>query len=300
MLKIQSLRQLVAAAESGSFKAAAAETFRTQAAVSLAMRELERTFGAPLVERDRRGKLTPYARTLVPLLRELLARHDVVLTQARELAAGRQGLLRLAVPPFLAEQWLPDVIGRFAASNPDVRIESLEERSSRISALVGGGIADIGVAGLIADDAMLRVHAIARDAYGVLCAVDHGFARRLQVPWNALRGERLIGSDALAALAAVGVAPALPPPALTVTSRAPLFACVRRHLGVTILPMLSRPRRLDRLAFVPLVRPSLSRTLAIVTRRDESLLPAGERLLALLTASLIGFARERGARLLVS
>src|SRR5215218_10794530 len=110
MLKLQQLRQLAIAARTGSFRLAADATFRSPAAVSLALRELEKTIGAPLIEPERRGKLTPLAHALLPLFHELLTVHDVVLARARQLAQGEHGSLSIAVAPFLAEQWLPDLL----------------------------------------------------------------------------------------------------------------------------------------------------------------------------------------------
>jgi len=80
-----------------------------------------------------------------------------------------------------------------------------------------------------------------------------------------------------------------------ITSRAPLLACVGRGLGVTVLPMLTRPESAD-LVFVPLRRPTLGRTVAVITRNSETLLPAGRALVELLAESLRAFARRRGAR----
>jgi hypothetical protein len=85
------------------------------------------------------------------------------------------------------------------------------------------------------------------------------------------------------------------PPDLVVTSRAPLLACVRKNLGVPILPMLTRPVPADGVAFLPLTRPRVSRTVAILTRGPESLVPAGARLEAMLFDSLREFALGRGA-----
>jgi DNA-binding transcriptional LysR family regulator len=295
MLKLQQLRQFVIAASSGSFKTAATSTFRSQAAVSIAMRELEKQIGGPLLERDRRGKFTPLAQALLPLFQELLATHDRVYSQSRQLAQGEQGSLSVAVAPFLAEQWLPDVIARFIQRHPRIKIRTIEERSSNIRSLVADGTVNIGVAGLLAGDPKLSIKPVAIDYYGVLCSADHPFARRRNTTWNALRGEKLIGSDALEVLVRAGLAARITPPDLIVTSRAPLLACVRKNLGITILPMLTRPAQSAGLAFVPLTRPKLTRTLAIVTRSTESLLPAGIRLEAMLFESLRDFALAKGA-----
>lgn len=181
MLKVQQLRQFVIAASSGSFKAAAATTFRSQSAVSIAMRELEGEIGVALLEPGRRGKFTPAAEALLPLFKELLAVHDRVLAQSREIAVGEQGSVSLAVAPFLAEEWLPDVLERFAAAVPRVRIRAVEERSSLIRRMVADGEADIGVAGLLADDARLNIRPVAVDAFGVLCSANHSIARRREI-----------------------------------------------------------------------------------------------------------------------
>lgn len=295
MLKIQQLRQFTIAATSGSFKTAAMATFRSQAAVSIAMRELERAIGGELVERDHRGKFTPLAESVLPLFQELLTLHDLVLARSRQLAEGDHGSLSIAVAPFLAERWLPDLIVEFAEQHPGIRIRTVEESSSRIHALVADGTVDIGVAGLLQGDAKLTVRPVASDSYGVLCSRQHPLAGKRSTPWSSLRSERIIGSDASEALVAAGRAPALPPFHLVITSRAPLLACVRKNLGVAILPMLTRPGPMDGFAFVPLTRPTLSRTVAIMTRSTESLLPAAQRLVATLAESLRLFALGRGA-----
>jgi DNA-binding transcriptional LysR family regulator len=295
MLKLQQVRQLTLAAATGSFRHAADATFRSPAAVSLALRELEKTIGAPLIEPSRRGRLTPLAHALLPLFNELLAVHDVVLARARQLAQGEHGSLSIAVAPFLAEQWLPDLLAGFLARYPGVRIRTIEERSSHIRGLVADGTVDIGIAGMLAGDPGLTIVPVANDAYGVLCSRSHRFARQRSVAWAALHGERLIGSDALEALVRAGHAPPLPACDLVITSRAPLLACVGRGLGVTVLPMLTRPESAD-LVFVPLRRPTLGRTVAVITRNSETLLPAGRALVDLLADSLRTFARGRGAR----
>lgn len=54
-LKIQHLRQFLLAADHGSFRQAAQGTFRSQAAVSAAMQDLEQQLGAPLFEPGKRA-----------------------------------------------------------------------------------------------------------------------------------------------------------------------------------------------------------------------------------------------------
>ncbi len=297
MLKIQQIRQFVIAATDGSFKSAASATFRSQAAVSIAMRELEKAIGAPLLERDHQSKFTPLAMALLPMFQELLMVHDRVYSQSRQLAQGEHGSLSLAVAPFFAEQWLPGLLAGFAEQHPGIRIRTIEERSSRICGLVTEGVATIGVAGLLTADPKLNIKPIAVDSYGVVCSPKHPFARKRTTSWEALRGETLIGSDASEMLSAAGFLPGLQAPELVITSRAPLLSCISKNLGIAIFPMLTRPRPEDGFAFVPLTSPKLVRTLAIVTRKAEALIPAGQRLEKMLGESLRDFARSHGAKL---
>ena len=103
--------------------------------------------------------------------------------------------------------------------------------------------------------------------------------------------------DASEMLIAAGLTDGLPAPDLVITSRAPLLSCVRESLGITILPTLTRPPTEEGLAFVPLTQPRRTRLVAIVTRKDESLLPAVKLVENWLTKSLREFALKQGARL---
>jgi DNA-binding transcriptional LysR family regulator len=296
MFKIQQVRQFVIAAAGGSFKSAAAATFRSQAAVSIAIRELEKVVGAPLLEPGHRGMFTPLAKALLPMFQELLTVHDRVYSQSRQLAQGEHGSLSVVAPPFLTEKWLPNLIPGFVERHPGIRIRAIEESSSRICSLVTEGMATIGIAGLLTDDAKLNITPIAFESYGVLCSLKHPFARKRATTWASLRGEKLIGSDASEMLAAAGLMIGLPAPELVITSRAPLLSCVRQNLGITILPTLTQPHPLDGFAFVPLTRPKRTRLVAIVTRKGESSLPAGAQLEKLLAKSLREFALSQGAK----
>lgn len=95
--RIQQLRQFVIAAETGSLRTAATETFRSAAAVSTAMSELEQQIGAPLFEKGHRAKLTPLGRTLAPLWADLLRTHDRVARDVRQITLAERGLLTVAV-----------------------------------------------------------------------------------------------------------------------------------------------------------------------------------------------------------
>jgi DNA-binding transcriptional LysR family regulator len=240
-LRIQQIRQFVITANSGSFRAAATLTFRSQAAVSAAMRDLERQVGAKLFEKGRRARLTPLAQTLLPIFNELLVTHDRILGDARHLAQAERGSVSLAVVPVLAEEWLPAFITAFVREFPDIRVRATDQRSPQVRAMVAEGAVDIGVAGVLAEDPKLTFQPLASDDFGLLCPAGHPFAKRQRpLPWSALSGERVIGNDSMELLKGRGLGEWIDDPSLAVTSRAALMACVKAGLGVTVVPLLTR------------------------------------------------------------
>lgn len=121
-LDFDQLRSFVAIADTGSFTRAAGVVFKTQSAVSMQMQKLEGRIGKKLFIRDGRQvrlsddgeKLLIYARRLVRLSSETLAAFD---------ESRLEGMVRFGMPDDFADRFLPEVLARFARSNPRVVIE---------------------------------------------------------------------------------------------------------------------------------------------------------------------------------
>jgi len=297
-LKIQHLRQFLLAAELGSFRDAAQGTFRSQAAVSAAMQDLEEQVGAPLFEPGKRARLTPLGLALQPLFQELLATHDRVQDAARQYAQGHQGSVSLAVMPSLAEEWLPRLLERYARAHPAIRIRAVDESSPTVHRLVLSGEVQLGVAGRPQNAEALDFSPVARDAFGLVCRRRHPLARRRAIPWSALAGERLIGNATFAALKGRDLGASVDDPAMDLSNRASLLASVTGGLGLTVLPVLARPASTTGLAFVPLIEPTVERIVGVLTRRGETLLPSVASMHELALRSLAQFTRRKGATLI--
>jgi DNA-binding transcriptional LysR family regulator len=297
-LKIQHLRQFLLAADHGSFRLAAEGTFRSQAAVSAAMQDLEQQLGAPLFEPGKRAQLTPLGAAVAPLFRELLSTHDRVLDAARQFGLGSQGPVSLAVMPSLADEWLPRLLERYARSHPAIRIRAVDESSQDVHRLVLSGEVQVGVAGQVPRTAEVAFAPVARDAFGLVCRKSHPLARRRgPVPWSALAGERLIGNATFDTLRNRQLGSAIEDPFMVVSNRASLLASVVSGLGVTVLPVLARPAASTGLAFVPLAEPTVERIVGVLTRKEETLLPSVAAMHELALRSLAQFTRRKGAGL---
>ncbi|WP_419909766.1 LysR substrate-binding domain-containing protein [Hoeflea sp.] len=120
-LDIDQLKTFIAIVDMGSFTRAAGEVNKTQSAVSMQMRRLEERVGKVLFEKDGRinrltgdgERLLAYARRLVRLNNETLAAFD------EEALAGT---IRLGTPDDYADRYMPDIIARFAKTNPHVEL----------------------------------------------------------------------------------------------------------------------------------------------------------------------------------
>ena len=120
-LDLDQLQTFITIADTGSFTRAAEEVHRTQSAVSMQMRRLEERIGKPLFEKDGRTnrlteegeKLLSYARRMMHLNRETLAAFD---------DRALEGTIRIGTPDDYADRFLPEIMARFARSNPRVEL----------------------------------------------------------------------------------------------------------------------------------------------------------------------------------
>ncbi|HEX2553990.1 MAG TPA: LysR substrate-binding domain-containing protein [Microvirga sp.] len=144
LLDIDQLRTFVAIADTGSFTRAAEIVHKTQSAVSMQMKRLEERVGRTIFERDgRQSKLTEegerlldYARRIVRLNAECIASFD-----DKELT----GRVRLGLPDDYADRYLPEILARFARSNPRAEVTVVCEPSPHLIDRVQNGDLDLAI-----------------------------------------------------------------------------------------------------------------------------------------------------------
>src|SRR5262245_3095949 len=143
-LDLDQLQTFVAIADTGSFTRAAEEVHRTQSAVSMQMRRLEERIGKALFEKEGRSnklseegeRLLSYARRLIHLNRETLAAFD-----DRRL----EGTIRIGTPDDYADRFLPEIMARFARSNPRVELTVICEPTPGLVEHIKRGNLDLAI-----------------------------------------------------------------------------------------------------------------------------------------------------------
>lgn len=127
-MKLQSLRALLAAVESGSLRNAARKLGVSQPALTKAIRELELELGAPLLLRSNTGvTTTAQGRVLADRARTVERELATAVDQIRQLSGDMVGSLHVAAVPLALLLLVPEALRTFSASHPGIRLRIDEE-----------------------------------------------------------------------------------------------------------------------------------------------------------------------------
>ncbi|NBA96717.1 LysR family transcriptional regulator [Pseudomonas sp. R5(2019)] len=287
-LKIAQLRYFVLVAELKSFHAAARQAYRTQPAVSLAVRELEQKLGQALLEKGGgRVELTPFGEHCLPLFRDLLDHHDRIAREATLLARHEIGQVSIATVPSVASRLLPGLLGRFVAEHPNVQISIQDGTADSVQQLLAQGQVDFGISSVWMADEQIDFAPILNDQLGVVCRRDHPLAQAGgELHWSRLQGLPLIRNGTSRLLEGTQAQGLLEHSRLFVSNMISLIAMLEEGVGITTLPYLAFPLGNEKLAFLPLSEPRVERQIGILTRTGRSLSPAAEELMVFLKAHL--------------
>lgn len=145
-----SLKCFVEVARRGSFSKAADKLFRTQPAISLQIRKLEKELKQPLLDRfKKRISLTEQGKILYEQAGDLLDRLDDVKRLTSKGKTEPQGTLTIATNLCLINNFLPPIIGEFHEKYPHVKLSLLNLKSKDIGASLLEGTADLGIGYLL-------------------------------------------------------------------------------------------------------------------------------------------------------
>lgn len=146
MLDLELLKTLVCVVDEGSFTRAANRVHRTQSTVSQQVRKLEQSVGKTLLLRDRAGgnvSVTEDGELMLAYARRLLA----IAGEAEQVLSAPRAprTLRLGVPEDFDVSRLTALLARFAATHPDVRLETVSGMSSDLRAGLASSDLDLAL-----------------------------------------------------------------------------------------------------------------------------------------------------------
>jgi DNA-binding transcriptional LysR family regulator len=145
-VELRHLRYFVAVAEELNFSRAARRLAIAQPALSRQVAALEEAVGGPLFERSKRHVvLTEAGRLLLDEAQAAIAQAEKALAVGRSAAAGRLGLLSVAVSSTsMFNSQPPELLQRYRSEWPGVEIEIHEMWTAKQIAMLAAGQIDLG------------------------------------------------------------------------------------------------------------------------------------------------------------
>ena len=246
---LRQLQYLKLLAEHGSFSKAAEAAHVTQPTLSAGIQELERTLGAPVVDRARSGViLTPVGEETVARAQDVLARAEDLVQAARTAGRPLSGRFRLGVIPTIAPFMLPKALPALRRAYPDLRLFLREDQTSRLIAGLKAGALDAALIALPYELHGIETADVGEDELLAAAPANHPLTAVAAVPRAAFADADLIlledghclRDHALAACSMDG--PRMggsEDSGFAATSLATLVQMVGSGLGVSLLPAMA-------------------------------------------------------------
>ena len=293
-LDLRDLRYFETIAETGHVGRAAKKLFRTQPALTGAVRRLEETLGTTLFERAGRGiRLTAAGSALHARARALRIASEDTVREIGDLGKGLSGLVRIGTVPTVARFLLPPLCREMLKEAPGVTFRTVIGHDDALRANLKAGDLDLVVSFISHADGDIVSHGILEDDCVVVASRDHPLFRKRPRMKDLLEYRWVLGAPTVATRQWIEGAfhdRGLPPPTVQIETNLILLLPAlieqnrllsfvsRRHLGAG-----------SRLREISLKETTMRRHFAVTYRKESYLAPAALRCVELL--------RSRGKRL---
>lgn len=171
-MNLMQLKYFISICELGTVSAAAEYLHIAQPSLSLAIKELEKEFGAPLFQRKHKGMyLTTEGELFLTMARDIVERADSAEKIMKDVG-GSSKRLRLGVPPMIGSFVLPILYGDFAPHNPDISLDIVECGKEEILKMIAENQLDMAFIshGKSSEPAVEFLH---MDKMEIVCAASH-------------------------------------------------------------------------------------------------------------------------------
>lgn len=189
------LRYFIAVAEELSFTRAATRLGLGQPPLSQQIQQLEREVGAPLFNRLPRGvALTAAGERLLRDAKDILARREQALLNARRAAGGELGVLRIGFTASASfNPFVTAAIRDYRGAFPDVRVELVESNTVQLLERFAERLLDVAfIRPSPGETGHLPCHLLQREEMLVALPAGHPLAEQPAIPLEALRDEPFI------------------------------------------------------------------------------------------------------------
>jgi DNA-binding transcriptional LysR family regulator len=292
-MEITQLEFFLSVVEEGSFSKAATRVYRTQPAVSIAIKRLEEEVGAPLLDRSQRSPTLTEAGELVhEYARRIISLRDQAREVVAELRTLERGRVRIGANESTSLYLLPELILAFRKRHPRVKVEISRHISERLPREVLDHNIDLALMAFEPTDPELIAFPVHRDDLVLIMSPRHALARRDSVAVKELGGESFLAHNVRAASRTKVIETfARNHTPLNITLELATIETIKRfvqkQIGIAFVPRMCVAEELERglLVSIPVRGLTYRRVLWTVHRRRASLPHAATAFLALLHKS---------------
>lgn len=290
---LRQLQALVHVHRAGNLTRAATQLGLTQAAVSLQLQQLEKTFGLRLFDRTTRELVATNAGVqAIAAAEQILAATTNLTTQMRNLNGVNAGKLAMAVSAGFATMFMPSILGQFRKAHPGIDIVLYDVPAHQLVDKLLTTDAEFAIGsvqkGPIPDVTIERVLKGRISAIGTA----REFGARKQITWEDLsslptitmRQENMVRASIDMALAKSGRKFA---PTIEVSLFNTALSLTASGVGVTILPdYLLVGQQFPGLIAKPLTSPAIDYQMSLIRKLGRSLSPVAARFVGMVRAHL--------------
>src|SRR5918993_413142 len=196
-MELHQLEYLLAVAEEGSFSKAARRLGVAQPSLSQQVKKLEDALGHRLLDRLPKGVVpTEAGRQLLEHARRVLAEIADARRRIGDTPGHVTGSLAVGAIPTIAPFLLPNVLRRFAARWPEVKLSVVEDVTDRLLGAVERGELDVAVMSSADVPATVHCEKIGTEPLRLMLPAAHPLARKAGakrgIAWSAVAGERVL------------------------------------------------------------------------------------------------------------
>src|SRR6266536_2719235 len=195
-MELTQLEFFIKVVEEGSFSKAAERVYRTQPAVSIAVKRLQEEIGAPLFERSQKTpELTELGELVYDYAKRILALRDQTLEAVEELKSLERGRVRIGANESTSLYLLPHLILAYRALHPNIRVEIFRHTSDRLPREVLDRNVDFALLAFEPVDSDLESFPVLRDELVLITHPDHALAKRDSVSVKDLGAESFLAHN---------------------------------------------------------------------------------------------------------
>jgi DNA-binding transcriptional LysR family regulator len=289
-MELTQLEFFLMVVDEGSFSKAAERVYRTQPAVSIAIRRLEEEIGAPLFDRSQKTPtLTDAGQLVYDYARRILDLRDQALNVVSELRSLERGRVRIGANESTSLYLLPHLILAYREQHPNVKVEIYRHVSERLPREVLDRNVDFAVLAFEPVDHELESFPIHQDELVLIMSPDHPLAGRDSVQIKELGSESFLAHNVKTGsrYAVIDAFTRHHTPLNIVLELATVETIkrfVQLKIGLAFVPRMCVSEELERgkLATVPVEGLTYSRQLWVTHRRQMTFSHAAAAFLAVL------------------